>query len=224
MQLLQQSGIPFDRVILGDLAADYAKQLDTQVLYGTGSNGQLRGWVGASTNTAYTTASPALTSATAANSFLNKIIAASAGINTARYLPPNAVVMHPNRWAWCLEALDSQVRPIISADGQSVNTAGISQDVVAEGSVGTLGKLPVFIDANISLTANSATNQDEVYVVRREDLYLWEGELRLEAFEATYADNASVLFRALNYVGAIPDRYSASLASIRGSGLIAPTL
>lgn len=224
MQLLQQSGIPFDRVILGDLAADYAKSLDLQVLYGTGSNGQLRGWVGASTNTAYTTASPALTSATAANSFLNKIIAASAGINTARYLPPNAIVMHPNRWAWCLEALDGQVRPIISADGVSMNTAGISQEVLAEGSVGTLAKLPVYIDANISTTANSATNQDEVYVVRREDLYIWESQLRLESFEQTYADNGSVLFRALNYAAAIPDRYSASLGSIRGTGLVAPTL
>ncbi|RNM13290.1 phage major capsid protein [Nocardioides pocheonensis] len=224
LQLLQQSGIPFDRVILGDLAADYAKQLDTQFLYGSGASGQLRGLVGVATNTAYTTASPALTSATAANSFYNKVIAASAGIATTRYLAANAVVMHPNRWAWCLEALDGQVRPIIAADGNSMNSAAVSTEVAAEGSVGTIAKLPVYLDANISLTANSATNQDEVYVLRREDVYLWESELRLESFEQPYADNASVLFRALAFAAAIPDRYSASVASIRGTGLVAPVL
>src|SRR4051812_15019023 len=132
--------------------------------------------------------------------------------------------MHPNRWAWALQALDSQVRPIIAADGNSVNSVAVSTDVVAEGSVGTLGKIPVYLDPNISLTANSATNQDEVYVLRREDVYLWESELKLESLDQTYADNASVLFRALGYLAAIPDRYSASVASIRGTGLVAPVL
>ena len=100
MQLLDQCGIPFDRVILGDLAMDYAKQLCQQVLYGTNANGQLKGIVGVATNTAFTTASPALTSATAANSFYNKIIAAAAGIATTRYLPATALVLHTNRCAW----------------------------------------------------------------------------------------------------------------------------
>ncbi len=223
-QLIEQSGIPFDRVILADLAADYAKQLDTQFLYGSGSTGQLRGLVGVSTNTAYTTASPALTSATSANSLYNRVIAAAAGIATSRYLPADAIVMHPNRWAWCLQALDSQVRPIIVAAGASVNAAAITTDVVAEGSVGTLAGLPAYTDANISLTAGGSTNQDEIYVLRCEDIYLWESNLRLESFEATYADQASVLYRALNYVAAIPDRYPASVASIRGTGLVAPVL
>jgi len=42
-QLLDQSGIPFDRIILQDLAADYARQLDTQFIAGSGAAGQLRG-------------------------------------------------------------------------------------------------------------------------------------------------------------------------------------
>jgi HK97 family phage major capsid protein len=224
LQLLNQSGIPFDRVVLADLAADYAKQLCQQVLYGSNVSGQLRGLVGVSTNTAYTTTSPALVSVTSANSFYNKVIAAAAGIATTRFLPANAVVMHPNRWAWCLQALDGNVRPIIAADGGIFNAPAISTDVVAEGSVGTIGKLPVYIDPNISLAANSVTNQDEVYVLRREDIYLWESQLLLESFEATYADQASVLFRALAWSAFIPDRYTASVASIRGTGLVAPSL
>jgi HK97 family phage major capsid protein len=224
LQLINQSPIPFDRVILADLAADYAKQLDLQVLYGTNANGQLNGLVNGAVNTAYTTASPALVSVTSANSFYNRVIAAAAGIATTRFLPAEAVVMHPNRWAWCLEALDSQTRPIIAADGQAVNTVAISQDVVAEGSVGTLAKIPVYIDPNISLTANSATNQDEVYLLRGSDLYLYETETLMEAFDSTYADQASVLFRVLGWAAFIPNRYTASTASIRGTGLITPVL
>jgi HK97 family phage major capsid protein len=224
LQLLQQSGVPFDRVILGDLAADYAKQLDQQFLYGSGASGQLRGLVGVATNTAYTTASPALTSATSANSFYNRVVAAAAGIATTRFLPADAVVLHPNRWAWCLEALDGQVRPIIAADGNSMNSVAVSTEVLAEGSVGTLAKLPVYLDPGISLTANSSTNQDESYVLRSSDLYLWESDLRLESFDSTYADQASILYRCLNFVAAIPDRYSASVASIRGTGMISPVL
>ncbi|MEO3939222.1 phage major capsid protein [Dermatophilaceae bacterium Soc4.6] len=50
-QLLDQSGTAFDRVILEDLAADYARQIGTQVLTGTGAVGQLRGFLAAtSTN------------------------------------------------------------------------------------------------------------------------------------------------------------------------------
>jgi HK97 family phage major capsid protein len=224
LQLLNQSGIPFDRVVLQDLAADYAMNVDKQVLYGSNASGQLRGLVGVANNTAFTTASPALVSATAANSFYNKVIAAAAGIATTRYLPANAVVMHPNRWAWALQALDGNVRPIIAADGGVFNAPAISTDVVAEGSVGTMGKIPVFIDPNISLAANSVTNQDEVYVLRTQDLELFESQLLLESFEATYADQASVLFRALAWSAFIPDRYSASVASIRGTGLVAPSL
>jgi HK97 family phage major capsid protein len=224
LQLLNQSGIPFDRVVLQDLAADFAKQLCQQVLYGSGTAGQLRGLVGVANNTAYTTTSPALVSVTSANSFYNKVIAAAAGIATTRFLPANAVVMHPNRWAWCLQALDGNVRPIIAADGGIFNAPAISTEILAEGSVGTIGKLPVFIDPNISLAANSVTNQDECYVLRREDLFLYESQLLLESFEATFADQASVLFRALSWSAFIPDRYTASVASIRGTGLVAPAL
>jgi len=43
MQLIAQSGIPFDKVVLLDLARDYATKLDVQVISGSGAAGQLRG-------------------------------------------------------------------------------------------------------------------------------------------------------------------------------------
>jgi HK97 family phage major capsid protein len=199
LQLLQQSGIPFDRVILGDLAADYAKQLDLQVLAGSGTSGQFRGLNNAAGagSTTYTTTQPSLTSVTSANSFYNKVIAAATAVHTTRYLPATAVVMHPNRWAWCLEALDTTNRPLIVTEGSSLNAAGSSAGIVAQGSAGKI-VLPVYLDANVTITtgAGAATNQDLVYVLRGgPDMTLWESDLAVESFEATYADNASVLFR-----------------------------
>ena len=181
LQLLQQSGIPFDRVILGDLAADYAKQLDLQVLAGSGTSGQLRGLInGAGAgSTTYTTTQPSLTSVTSANSFYNKVIAAATAVHTTRFLPATAVVMHPNRWAWCLEALDTTNRPLIVTEGSSLNAAGSSAGIVAQGSAGKI-VLPVYLDANVTITtgAGSATNQDLVYVLRGgPDMTLWESEL-----------------------------------------------
>jgi len=46
----------------------------------------------------------------------------------------------------------------------------------------------------------------------------------MESFEATYAAQASVLFRVLGYSAMIPDRYSQSINIIQGTGLIVPTL
>ncbi|MGV0838533.1 phage major capsid protein, partial [Mycolicibacterium thermoresistibile] len=43
LQLLEQSPIRFDEVIIGDLMADHAVKVDRAVLAGTGTNGQVRG-------------------------------------------------------------------------------------------------------------------------------------------------------------------------------------
>ena len=40
---LEQSAVRFDQIILEDLVADYNKQLDTMVINGTGTTGQLAG-------------------------------------------------------------------------------------------------------------------------------------------------------------------------------------
>ena len=228
LQLLNQSGIPFDRVILGDLAADYAKQLDLQVLGSSGASGQLRGWLNAASvgSTTYTSASPKVSSATAADSFYNKIVAAMTTINTTRYLPPTAIVMHPNRWGWVLEALDSTTRPLVITEGNSFNAAGTANGVVAQGAAGSIAGLPVYVDANVTTTtgAGSATNQDLVYVLRGPDMTLYESDLAVEALDQTYADNASVLFRCLAFSAMIPDRFGGSVNLISGTGLVAPVL
>ena len=223
LQLLQQSGIPFDRVILQDLAKAYAVQVDTQVLYGTNANGQVRGLVGVPTATAFTTATPKVADGTtSANSFYYALSKAAAAVQTAIFEPANAVVMHPNRWAWVVGSADSSNRPLIVPAGPGFNGVGTTGDQVAQGFAGTIGSYNVYTDPNISLTANSATNQDEVYVLRTDQLWLYESAMQTASFDATYADNASILFRVLGYLAFIPNRYTGAVQVLRGTGLVAP--
>lgn len=222
MQLLQQSGIPFDRVILQDLAKAYAVQVDSQVLYGTNANGQVRGLVGVAVNTAFTTASPAPASVTNANSLYYAVSKSAAAVQAAIFEPANAIVMTPARWAWVLGSVDANSRPFVIPNGNNFNPLGTTGEQVAQGPAGYFGSYPVYTDPNVSVTANSATNQDEIYVLRTDELWLYESPVQTASFDATYADNASVLFRILGYLAFIPNRYTGAVQSVRGTGLVVP--
>ncbi|MCU1624086.1 MAG: phage-related major capsid protein [Frankiales bacterium] len=221
MQLLQQSGLNFDRVILGDLAADYARALDTQVLSGSGAAGQLRGVTAVATGgnaITYTDASPAVAGA---GKFYAQVAKAMQAIGTTRFMPATAIVMHPRRWAWITASFDTQNRPLVVPSGQGINVASVAENAAAQGLVGEMLGLPVYADPNITIT--DGTNQDIVYVLAASDLWLWESPIQAEAFTATYADSMGVLFRLFAYSASIPDRYPASVATIRGTGLVTPT-
>ena len=226
MQLLQQSGIPFDEVILSDLALAYAGALDVQVIAGSGAAGQLRGLLnGAGVgSTTFTTVAPAVTSATAANSFYNKLIAALNAVFVGRYLPPSAILMHPQRWNWVLESLDSQVRPLIVPNGPMFNGVGTDNGPTAQGATGSLLGLPVYVDPNIPVNLGAGTNEDRVFVLRKEDVYLWESAVQSTSFDATYADQASILFRVLGFSALITDRFGPSVNVVQGTGLVSPVL
>ena len=224
LQLLQQSGIPFDRVILGDLAADYARSLDKQVLSGSGAAGQLRGLLTTGVATTFTTVTPAVTSATAANSFYNKVVSAINSIYTTRFLAPSCIIMAPQRWSWILEAIDTQTRPLVVPSGTGFNVIATDNGVTAEGFTGNLLGLPVYVDANMPINLGAGTNEDRVIVCRCEDLWLYETAMQSASFDATYANQASVLFRVLGYAAFIPDRYAASVNVIQGTGLVSPVL
>lgn len=216
-QLLDQSGIPFDRVVLGDLAADYARQLGIQVITGTGAGGQLRGVLQpASTSVqTWTTASPT------AGGFYGQLAQLQSTIISTRYVAPDTVVMHPRRWAWLASAVDNQNRPLVTP-GASYNTLAQPGPSVAAGHVGSLLGMDVYTDPNIPTNRGAGTNQDVVLMLVRDDIWLWESDLRAEALTAPYADTLGVLFRAFGYASMIPDRHLASLGRIEGTGLVPP--
>ncbi|MEY9851254.1 HK97 family phage major capsid protein [Leifsonia sp. EB41] len=225
LQLIQQSGIAFDKVIGQDLMAEYAKQLDLQVLNGSGASGQLQGLIGVAGVNAitYTQATPTVGGA---GQFLAQINQAVLAVNTNRFLPPSGIIMHPRRWSWVLNANDNQGRPLVvpSGDYAGFNTPGsASAAPTAQGAAGSLFGLPVYVDANVPTNLGAGTNQDVALVGRFEDSFLWETAPAFEAFDAPYANQMSILFRVSGYAAMIANRYPASLSIISGTGLVTPT-
>lgn len=220
-QIIDQSGTPFDRVVLGDLAADYAKQLDIQVLAGTTANGQLNGLVTVAGNAiSWTATQPVQVSATTANSFYYQVISAINKVQTNRFDSPTAILMHPRRWNWMLAALDGNTRPLVTPTGPEFNAVATADGgAPAQGMAGNMLGIPVFIDAN----ATTGTNQDIVFVLKADDSWLYESQLEAASFDATYADQATILFRVLGYAALI-HRYAKSISKISGVGLVDPGL
>ncbi len=223
MQLVEQSPLNVDDLILGDLAADYAQKLDVQVLSGSGSSGQATGLLTLSgTNSiAWTQTTPALGGAGGMYSSLG---AAAAAIHTNRYMSPDCIIMHPRRWAWTLAQSDSSNRPMVVPQGQGPNNAaGTPGALAAQGYVGDMLGLPVYADPNLPTNLGTGTNQDVILLARMADVYLWEGDVRAEAFEQTYAAQLSLFVRLYNYVSFQAGRYPKALAAVTGTGAVVPT-
>jgi len=221
--LLRQSGIPLDQVILGDLARAHAVALDKQVIQGTGENSQLQGLIEAGAAVTYTSASPVPASATPAASFYSKVLGAQAALNSGRQLPADALVMHPRRWSWVLNGYDGQGRPLVSPIAQSVNAPGSGGTPTAQGFAGEWAGLPVYLDPNIPTNLGANTNQDVAFVLRADDLWLWESAVETASFDATLAAQNSILFRVLGFAAFIPHRHASSVQVIGGTGMVAPT-
>lgn len=223
LQLIEQSPLNIDEIILQDLAADYAVKLNTQVLSGSGSSGQATGLLTLSgTNSVtWTQATPALGGP---GGMYPKVANGLQQIHTKRFLPPTAIIMHPVRWAWAESQVDNNGRPlVVPASGGAFQMLANLDEQVSEGLVGTMLGLPVYVDAVIPTNGGTGANQDSILVTKADDLWLWEGEVRAEAFAQTYAQNMSVFVRLYNYVSFQPARYAPSTSVITGTGAVAPT-
>ena len=215
MQLLDQSPINFDEVVFADLLADLAVRVDSYVL-SKASIGILN--VSSPVAVTFTSASP-----TPALLY-PKVSDAIQQIETQRYLPPQAIVMHPRRWAWFLSSLDSSNRPLVvpTAQGPYNAFAGFG-DVRAEGVVGTLQGLPVYVDPNVPTNTGAGTNQDTIIVARFDDLYLYESDVRTRVLFETDADTLSVRLQVWEYAAFIGNRLPKAIGLVTGTGLVTPT-
>lgn len=214
MQLLDQSPINFDEVVFQDLLADLAVRVDTYVI-NKASIGILNvSGIGAVT---YTDASPTVPEA------YPKVADGIQRVGTGRFLPAQAVAMHPTRWAWHTAALDSQNRPLVVPNTQGPqNTFAGMEDVRAQGSVGSIQGLPVYTDANIPTTLGGGT-EDRIIIARFDDLYLYESAVRSRILFETDADGLKVRLQVFEYLAFIGSRYPKSISVIAGTGLAAPT-
>lgn len=223
LQLIEQSPLDIDEIVLQDLAADYAKQLNTQVLSGTGSSGQVTGMLvqSGTTSVTWTQATPALGGA---GGLYAKIANAIQSIHTSRFLPPTAIIMHPRRWAWAESQSDGNNRPLVVPQaGGPWNVLANMDGQPSQGYAGQILGMPVYLDALLPTTGGAGSNQDTIVVAKMDDIWLWEGQVKAEAFQQTYAQQLSVFVRLYNYVAFQPGRYAQSIATITGTGAVSPT-
>jgi HK97 family phage major capsid protein len=220
LQLIEQSPLNVDDIVLADLAAAYAQQYNSQILSGAGGAGNITGILTlAGTNAiTYTQASP-----TAALLY-SQIANAVQTVHTNRFLPPDTIIMHPRRWAYLLAASDTTGRPLVVPSANSPMNAWADQgEVAAQGYVGSIQGLPVYVDSMIPTNLGAGTNQDQIIVARMADLMGWEGNIKAEAFPQTFANQLSVFVRLYNYMSFQPARYPKSISVIGGTGLVQPT-
>lgn len=225
LQLIEQSPLNIDDVVLGDLAADYAVQLNKQVLSGSGTGGNQTGILTLSgTNAVVIPSAGASPAYITPGTFYSAVANAIQQVHTNRFLPPDVIVMTPARWAWLTSVVDSAGRPLtVPAANSPMNAYANQGEVVSQGYVGTMQGLPVYVDAVLPSNLGTGTNQDAVIVARAADLMLWEGNLKAETFEQTYANQLSVFIRLYNYASFQPARYPKSISTVGGAGLIPPT-
>ncbi|MGA6159596.1 phage major capsid protein [Stenotrophomonas sp. NPDC087984] len=217
-QLLDQSPINMDDILLADLAADYAIRLDAFVINNNaaGKRGLLN--VSGLNAVTYTDATPTV------GELYPKVSDAIQQIHTGRFMPANKHFMHPRRWAWFTAQVDTAGRPlVVPAANMPQNALAAMGAVESEGFVGSLQGLPVYVDPNIPTNLGAGTNEDRIITLRSDDVILFEGTPRSEAFRETKADQLSVLLRFFNYAALHSERYPKSISVIAGTGLIAPT-
>jgi HK97 family phage major capsid protein len=234
LQLIEQSrGGLIDQVIFEDLASDYNKQLDGQVLTGTNANGQIQGIL---PDTSWTANKVTWSSSTFLGPIFNMALGAAASkASYARYSLENFhFLMHPRRWFWFATSLDgasgTSGRPIVSADGFGpTNAVALHNGPVP--NEGLAGRVPFgpnsYIDGNVPILATAAgavtggTN-DLALGAKWDDIWLFEGALRTRVLSEVLSGTLQVRFQLYNYVTLLV-RYGASISVIVGTGMAAPT-
>lgn len=217
-QLVDRSVPGVDQVIFADLIKQYAITLDTAVINSsTTSNLGLLQLSGTNSVT-YTASTPTVAG------IYPKIASAIQQVHTGVYMPANAIFMHPRRWAWFLAGLDSNNRPLITPYAPQ-NGAGDHGGVVAEGLVGSIQGVNVYVDANIPTTLGASTTEDAIIVCRTDELFVYEEQSGpyLETFRDVGSGTLTVRFRLHNYWGQILGRRPTAISKITGTGVISPS-
>jgi HK97 family phage major capsid protein len=227
IQLVEQSPLAggLDRLVFGDLMADYALQLNTAVVgAGDGTSGTLKGLItlGADTTngipTTWTETTP-----TAVNGAI-AIAKAISKVTTNRYKAAEAIVMHPSMWYWFASQVDGSNRPLVvpvTGASQAFNAAGtVTNPGAPAGLVGTIQGVPVFIDATLPKTY--ATNQSPILVGKFSDSYLFESGVKTRVLPDVLSGNLTVRFQVYGYA-ALAHRFNKSVSAISGTGTVAPS-
>ena len=229
IQLVEQSPLAggLDRLVFGDLMADYALQLNTAVTgNGDGTSGTLKGLITLGVDT--TNGIP-VTWTESTPSAVNGAIAIAKAISkvtTNRYKAAEAIVMHPSMWYWFASQVDSQNRPLVvpvTGASQAFNASGtVTNPGAPAGLVGTIQGVPVFIDATMIKNYGASTNQSPILVGKFSDSYLFESGVKTRVLPDVLSANLTVRFQVYGYA-ALAHRFNKAVSAISGTGTVAPS-
>lgn len=220
-QIVDLSSPAIDGVIYQDLVASYNSQLDTLVLNGSVTNAKGILNVASTNAVTYTSASPAQTSATVANSFWHQLIFAKNGIDKGAFVPTDFAIMHPSTWNWYLSGLDSQLRPLaVGLSGMpGINGTSLA-DLEAQGFVGfTNFGLPVCCDANMPVNLGGGTNQAPTVLINKRGFNIWESTPVFKIADQTSIATLQYQLVLYGYYG-VMSRQPKMISVINGTGSI----
>ncbi|WP_329471686.1 phage major capsid protein [Streptomyces sp. NBC_01723] len=212
-----ERGAGVEDVILDDLFRAYGSRLDTTML-----NAATVGLSNVATAVAYTDATP-----TTAELY-PKVIEGLAGVEGAlldQASGDNLAVMHSRRWYWMQNAMGTSY-PLITQPGVVAQTLGANYaEAYGRGVRGILPNgTPVIVDNNIAVNLGAGTNEDEIFLVDRQECHLWEdpdAPMYIRA-EQPKAANLGVLLVVYGYY-AFTFQRQPHARKIGGTGLITPT-
>jgi HK97 family phage major capsid protein len=214
-----QPGFSLENIIFQDLVAAYYGKLDNLMINGSGSSGQPLGisQVSGINQTTYTDASPTVAE------LYPKLADAVQEINSNRFAPATAILMHPRRWGFLTAGVDSSNRPLVLPAGNNPdNAAGVGEAAAYGQVVGSVLGLPVITDANIRTDLGAGT-EDAIYIAKVDDHIMFEDNLFQLKFEETNAGSLTTKMVVYGYVAFASGRYPKGISEIVGTGLIAPT-
>lgn len=201
-----------DEVVMRELVKAYNAELDRQLLAGSGGSGEHTGIRSVSSINTQT-----FSSGNAA-ALLGKIYAGFSDVATnAPGYQANAVVMHPRRGSWMASHRDGNSNLLQSGD--LVFAAG-RQD---RGFAGSLAGIGALLDGNIATNRGASTNEDEVYLVDFDELYLAEGPLRVRTMSEVLSGTLQVRLQVFAYSAFAGGRRPKVICKISGAGLATPT-
>lgn len=219
LQALDLGQPGFDLIMFKELIAAHSAELDRQVVAGSGSSGELLGInaVSSISGVTYTDASP-----TAAEMY-PKIAQLWSVVSSARKQADSLVwIMHPRRWAFFLNSLDSSNRPLVVPNTNGpTNSVGIGGGAVTEGAAGSLLGVPVVLDSNVPTGLGSGTNEDEILLINASDHVLYEGAINTRVLPEVNSGTLAVRLQLFSYANFFAGRYPSGIGALTGTGLAA---
>lgn len=212
-----ERGAGTEPIILDDLFRRYATRLDSTLL-----NQATTGLSATATAVTYTSGAPATAE------LYPRVIEGLSGVEAAlldQASGENIAVMHSRRWYWMQNAMGTSY-PLITQPGVVTQTLGANHATAyGRGVRGILPNgTPVIVDNSIATTLGTGTNEDEIYLLDRNECHLWEDPNAPMYIRAEQAKAASlgVLLVVYGYFAYTHSRYTHA-HKVAGTGLVTPT-